>query len=305
MDVTVIVVNYNTARVVLDCVRSALNQVSLTLEVIIVDNASTDGSQRALDTLRIHDNVQLLLNRDNVGFGRANNQAYRQSRGRYIFLLNPDAIFKSSTDLLAMVEFMDRSSQCGLAGTRILKNEAGNESKPFHFYPGEKFLRQKLPPMPGDIAWVLGASMIIRREVYEAIKGFDEDYFLYAEEADLCMRIRQLGFSIEQYREVAVRHIGGVSENTVPKEHVHRKKQAALYLFYKKHYPVDEIQRLVKKDRARALLRLLPLILPKVFSRLSEHQLQRYSKYKAVYETAKAFLRAQLDSRIKPDISVL
>lgn len=297
MDVSVIIVNYNTAAIIRECVNSVLNQVGLSFEIIVVDNASCDDSAAVLSSVQMQCDVDVVLNAENVGFGRANNQAFQRSWGRYIFLLNPDAVLLAPDDLQRLVAFMAAHPRCGLAGTRILKDEVGHESAPARYYPGEKFLHRQLEGLPGDIAWVLGASMIIRREVYVSVQGFDKDYFLYAEEADLCLRIRSRGFAIAQCNEVAVRHIGGISESTAPIEHVQRKKQAGLYLFYKKHYPTKEVVRLVKRDRARALFRLAPLVVQKYCARLSEQQNRRYFKYRAVYETAKAFLRAQADHK--------
>lgn len=305
MDVSIIIVNYNTAGIIRACVDSVLKQVGVEFEIIIVDNASGDRSTTTLASLQSIATIRVLLNHENIGFGRANNQAFQHSRGRYIFLLNPDAVLLAPNDLQRLIAFMDGNPQCGLAGTRILKDVVGQESLPAHFYPGEKSLQHKMQALPGEIAWVLGASMIIRREVYEAVRGFDNDYFLYAEEADLCLRIRLRGFVIAQCEYVAVRHIGGISESTAPIEHVQRKKQAGLYLFYKKHYPLDEALRLAKRDRARAIFRLLPLMVQKLCANLSELQYRRYYKYRAVYETAKAFLRAQAERNAVADFSVL
>lgn len=305
MDVSIIIVNYNTAAIVRECINSVLTQVGLSYEIIVIDNASSDESNVVLTSLQIQGDVDVVLNTENVGFGRANNQAFQRSHGRYIFLLNPDAVLLVSDDLQRLVAFMDANPSCGLAGTRILKGDVGHESAPARYYPGEKFLQRPLERLPGDIAWVLGASMIIRREVYASVQGFDEDYFLYAEEADLCLRIRSRGFAIAQYGEVAVRHIGGISERNSPIELVQRKKQAGLYLFYRKHYAAEEIVRLVKRDRARAIFRLIPLVVQKYCAHLSESQCRRYYKYRAIYQTAKAFLRAEDSGNTAVNVSVL
>jgi GT2 family glycosyltransferase len=305
MDVSIIIVNYNSAEVVQACVDSVLKQIGVEFELIIIDNASSDHSATTLESLQSNTHIQILLNQENIGFGRANNQAFQRCCGRYVFLLNPDAVLLAPDDLQRLVTFMDGNPRCGLAGTRIWKGGAGQENLPVYFYPGEKSLQQKLHALPGKIAWVLGASMIIRREIYESVRGFDEGYFLYAEEADLCLRIRQRGYVIEQCTNVAVRHIGGVSESSAPIEHVQRKKQAGLYLFYKKHYPADEVVRLVRRDRARAMFQLLPLVVQKYCGCLSEPQSRRYHKYRAVYETAKAFLRAEADNKPAVDFNVL
>jgi GT2 family glycosyltransferase len=288
VDASVIIVNYNTGDILADCLRSVLSQTGVSFDVIVIDNASQDNSVTVLESFA--DSIEIILNGENSGFGKANNLAFQRSNGRYIFLLNPDALFTTSADLQNIVAFMDAHTEYGLAGTRLFKSQTQTEGHSFLSYPGQRYLTRSLPSLPGHIAWVLGASMIIRRNVYEQSRGFDEDYFLYGEEADLCLRIRKLGYAIGFCKNVVISHIGGASERSVDIEAIQIKKQRGLHLFYCKHYDPIDVVRLVKRDRRRALLRLALIKAKKMFFQLTERQRKRYCTYKAVFRCSTQFL---------------
>lgn len=285
MDISIIIVNYNTAAIISDCIDSLLKQQNIQAEIIVIDNASTDNS---LDVLRNYgDKIKIIANPENSGFGKANNIAFKTSTGRYIFLLNPDACLTDANALTNLISFMDKHPDCGLAGPRVMKNQ--RITTPQHYYPGEKFLHKGFANLPGKIAWVIGACMIIRREVFAAVSGFDENYFLYAEETDLCLRIRQQGYTIEYFADVAVNHIGGASEKTNPTAAVWRRKQNGMHIFYRKHYPQD-VKRLVTHDLKRAQFKLLLLRLKKIFCKLSLDNEGKLVRYKVIVDTSKEFL---------------
>lgn len=288
MDVSVIIVNYNTADLLAASIDSVLRQSGLSFEIIVIDNASQDRSRA---TIAAYGNrIKTILNAHNVGFGKANNMAFEQSDGRYIYLLNPDAVLQASDGLAKLVGYMDANTSVGIAGSRLIKNGEVREYMPKLHYPGEKYLSKPLEKLPGAFAWILGASLIIRREVYELAKGFDEGFFLYGEEADLCLRVRRLGYSIGYCADVMVEHVGGASERSSDVEVVQRKKQLALNNFYRKHYARDDVVRLLRKSRRRAAVQLLLIAIKKRLFGLDERQSSRLSTYKAIFDSASAFL---------------
>ena len=238
-EVSVIIVNYNTADLVKKCIQSVLMQTDIRFEIIVVDNASADNSVAILQTLQ--HKITLVANRNNVGFGRANNQAFRLSKGRYLFLLNPDAEFTKPHDLYNSIQFMEKNPPYGLIGTQILDSHSNITNSASHHYPRQKQTSANFSHLPGEWATVLGASMLVRRELYQKINGFDEDFFLYAEETDLCLRIRKQGYLIGYLEDVAVKHIGSASERKNPPEEIIRKKKKGKYLFYSKHYPKSDV----------------------------------------------------------------
>jgi N-acetylglucosaminyl-diphospho-decaprenol L-rhamnosyltransferase len=288
VDISVIIVNYQTADLVSTCIDSVLNQTGIHFEIIVVDNASQDHSLTVLENYA--QKITLIKNSSNVGFGRANNLAATRAEGRYIFLLNPDAVLKTRNDLKEMMRFMEEHPHIGLAGTEVLKGDKNKLSAPSTFYPGEKIFKKKFAHLPGNIAWVIGASMMIRREIYTALNGFDEDYFLYGEETDLCLRVRQHGAEIGYNPNVSVAHIGGASEQRSSTEQLWRRKQNGLHLFYQKTYAPHETLKLVKKNLLRAKLRLMMLTLKKCLNLWKKTDLVKYDRYKTVCITSKQFL---------------
>lgn len=288
LDVSILIVNYNTADLIQKCIQSVLDQKNCRFEIIVIDNASHDDSVNVLQTLQ--DKIHFVANKENIGFGRANNQAFHISQGRYLFLLNPDAELTSDHDLYEAVQYMEQNPQCGLFGTKVLDSQLKiTDSASFH-YPRQKQTSADFSHLPGEWATVLGASMFVRRDVYQKVNGFDEDFFLYAEETDLCLRIRQAGYWIGYYEKIAVKHIGGASENKNPPEEVMRKKKKGKYLFYSKHYPKADVLKLVKDDFKHAKFQLFRLGVMKRFWGLNKDQLIRYARHKVSVEVAQDFL---------------
>ncbi len=285
LDVSVLIVNYGSAEVVGEAIASVFAQTGLSLEVIVVDNRSPDHS---LDLLRRLDGIELIESDTNLGFGRANNLAFTRARGRVLHLLNPDARLGDAGALRLALDHLDAHPECGLLGTRLLNPDGSDQWRPRLRYPGQRFA----PPgfdaeLPGEIAWVIGASLVVRREVFQAIGGFDPDYFLYAEETDLCLRVRRAGHTIRFAEEVRVFHHDGWSERAAPRQEVWRRKQDGLLLFYEKAYGREAAVRAVRHELRRARLRLITLGLQR---RLGRADAGKESKYRAVVEAAEAWL---------------
>lgn len=287
MNVSVIIVNYNTAHVVKHCIDSILKQIQVNYEIIVVDNASQDNSLEVLKTY--NDKIKLIASETNLGFGKANNLAFKQSQGYYIFLLNPDAEFIQADALYHMINYMQANPQYGLVGTRVVNQDQSVEELPNYLYPKQHLLKHTALKLCGKIAWVIGASVMLPRDVYLKVNGFDEDFFLYGEDADICFRIREQGWEIGHNITVTVAHIGSASELKTPRYEFYRKKQQALYLFYKKHYAFADYHYLIKRDQRLALIRLI-ILWPQVFILKISSFLVRYVKYQAIYATTKEVL---------------
>lgn len=291
MDVTVIIVTCNSAECVPAAVRAAQAQSGVTLEIVVVDNASHDGTAAALGLLP--GPLQIIENPANVGFGRANNQGFAVSCGRYIYLLNPDAELTGPGDLARLVHAMDGHPQWGMAGSGILSPAGKPESLPALEYPDQRHVRRDFSTLPGRIAWVIGASMIVRRDVYAALGGFDPDFFLYSEETDFCLRLREAGHEIGFVGEVVVRHVGGASERQSDPYDQWRRRMRGLHRFWEKHYAAADVVRLVKRDRLRAGWRAflnggLAAVLP-AGSRAGQKQ----RRYRAIRDASDEFLASK------------
>jgi GT2 family glycosyltransferase len=243
-DLTIVIVNWNTRQLLLDCLASLpAATIGVTSETIVVDNGSTDDSVAAV---REHfPDVRLIVNTANKGFAAANNQAIRASDGRYVLLLNSDTIARPLA-LARLVPFLDRHEDVGVVGPRLL-NRDGSLQPSWAMFPrlwtelvGRKLrLRRPYRTIDGSRAyatdWIDGACMAVRREMLDSVGLLDESYFMYTEEVDWCYRIRRAGWQICYYPDAEVVHFGGQSSKRAA-----TRMKAELYLsklrFFGKHY---------------------------------------------------------------------
>jgi N-acetylglucosaminyl-diphospho-decaprenol L-rhamnosyltransferase len=256
-DVSVIVVNFNTAHL-LDRMFAALEagRGELKVQVIAVDNASSDNS---VEVLRAQfPDVELIVNPSNVGFARANNQALPRIRGRYVLLLNTDA-FVSADTLPKTVSYMDAHPRCGVLGVKLVGEDGSLQPSCRYFptpwnvflastglqclFPGTRLVDD----MKWDHAsvrecdWVPGCYYLVRREVIDSVGLFDPRYFLYCEEVDHCRAVRNAGWSVVYYPFTQVVHIGGESAATQgPLNHASRQisplQIESELLYFRKHH---------------------------------------------------------------------
>ena len=254
-DLGVIIVNYNTAHLLDRCI-SNLREASrgLSVRVVIVDNASRDGSAEFIRE-RLPD-CKLIANSDNVGFGRANNQALEFSKAPFVLLLNADAYMFPDT-LHKCLAHMRSQSQCGVLGVRLVgEADIGYYTGRDFPNPWKSFLRHsgflRTPPregLPHDVPpaggawpcdWVVGCFYMIRREVLDRVGLFDPRYFLYFEEVDHCRAVRQAGWTVECLAGARVIHVGGGSAESEGELSATGRQISALQieselLYYRKH----------------------------------------------------------------------
>jgi GT2 family glycosyltransferase len=286
MDISVIVVTYNSANQIATCLQSVLKQTGVTFEVVVVDNASADTTLAQLENFK----VRAIASQENTGFGRGNNLGFAAARGRYIYLLNPDARLVEKNCLAELCRRMDANPRWGMAGTLIRSADGKSTSLPSAIYPGARHVRRDFSKLPGKIAWILGASMVIRRELYEKLGGFDPGFFLYSEETDFCLRLRELGFEIGYIPEIVVEHVGGASEDSRDPYDVAARKLKGLLRFRQKHYPPDDCASLARRDLRRARFRM---IWNGLLARLQPPRSpawQKHRNYRAVWEVSRDFL---------------
>ena len=227
MDVSVIIVNYNTGHLLPEVVGALrAGQNADQLQIIVVDNASRDMSRQILrDQLA---DCEVIENSVNVGFGRANNQALASARGRYVLLLNTDAFIAGDT-LRKTVAYMDFEPQCGVLGVKLVGREGALQPScryfpsPWsvflsrtglsRFFPGTRLVDN----MDWDHAsvrecdWVPGCYYLVRKEVIDRVGLFDPRFFLYYEEVDHCRAVKAAGWKVMYYPDTTVVHIGGES----------------------------------------------------------------------------------------------
>ncbi len=272
--VSIVVVSYNTRQMTLDCLASVFAETREPFELIVIDNASTDGSAEAIAAAwpQGTPGFSVLAETRNHGFAGANNIAARHARGEYILLLNPDTVVLDGA-IDRLLAFARRTPAAQIWGGRTLN--ADRSLNPSSCW-GEQtlwsvfcratgltglFPRSELfnPEAYGGwqrdgeraVGMVSGCFFLLPRRLWEQLGGFDLSYFMYGEEADLCLRARRLGAQPRITPEATVIHYGGASE-TVRTDKMVRLLKAKITLV-DRHFPAWQ------RAPGRALLMLWPL----------------------------------------------
>lgn len=280
IDVSVIVVNWNTRQLLRDCIDSILRYADdYAVEIVVVDNHSSDGS---VEMVREHyPAVHLIANAENTGFARANNQGVRAASGRYVLLLNSDAMLTAGA-FGSLMRLAESNPKIGMVGARLV-NADGSFQASFTRIPtlmqellilsgvGRLLYGRYYPSYgpeveagPQPAGYVEGACMLAPRHAYLEVGGLDEGYFMYAEDVDLCYAMQRHGWQVWYQPEAKVIHLGSASsKNRKP------QREADLYRsrvrFFRKNYG-DTAAMLLKaiiffftmmKMAAHRLLRLL------------------------------------------------
>lgn len=267
MDLSIVIVSYNTRELLADCLDSLKPAAkNITTEIFVVDNHSSDGTDEMVK--KIFPQVSLIANSKNLGFSKANNQALKKAKGKYILILNPDTKVLPNT-LKKMTDFMDQNVNVGIATCRV--ELANGQLDPdchrlfptpwrafCHFlslskiFKGSKLFDQYRmgyldPNQQSPIDACMGAFMMIRPKVLKDIGLFDEDFFFYGEDLDLCYRAKEKGYQIVYTPITKIIHLrgaaSGIKQSTaaLTKATPESKRRAllestrAMGLFYKKH----------------------------------------------------------------------
>jgi N-acetylglucosaminyl-diphospho-decaprenol L-rhamnosyltransferase len=261
-DLSILVVTYNSHPLVATLLNGLGRQIDgLNAEVVLVDNASHDGTADAV--AEHHPWVRLIRSAQNLGFAAGNNLAARHAQGRVLLLLNPDAL-PARGCVARGLALMDSDPGVGLAGARLLADDGATQPSARMFptlmqeaivlsglaarFPGSRWFGRldrtwADPARAARVDWVPGAFALVRHELFDRLGGFDERFFLYYEEVDLCRRIRAAGLRVQYWPELRVHHIGGVSARTVAGATVARSgSQLTLWrarsglLYYRKNH---------------------------------------------------------------------
>lgn len=231
MSVTIIIVNWNTVDYLRDCLASIKENV-LNPQVIVVDNGSKDQSRAMVK--KHFPEVHLINSGANIGFGRANNLALPYVKTEYIMFLNPDTrILKGSVD--KMLTFMKTQPHVGLLGPKMLNIDNSVQQVGSQWYHNPltklieilflteetekkyaKLLRVKDPDTNGYVKKIFGGCFLVRKSIIDKIGCFDERFFMYCEDVDLCRRIRKAGWEIYYLSDAVILHVGhGADKHTI------------------------------------------------------------------------------------------
>lgn len=258
MRIAVVIVNYNVKDLLVSCLASLQASLAgISSEIIVVDNDSTDGSIDYAEPM--FPGVRFIRLGNNLGFGRANNIGFREALEKgaeYILCLNPDTLISEDT-MRVMLDYMDAQPEVGLAGCKLLNADGTFQLACRRGFPTpwasfcKVFGLQALFPKSPRFAQynqtfrsedetyfvdaVMGAFMFIRKEALEQIGGFDEDFFMYGEDLDLCFRIQQNGWKITYLHTTSIIHYKGESTRRSAINEV-KHFYEAMEIFARKHY---------------------------------------------------------------------
>ena len=229
-------------QICLESVEAAI--ANLDAEIIVVDNNSSDNSCKIVK--QYFPKVQLIENLENSGFSKGNNLGVAKAKGKYVCILNPDTVVAEDT-FVKVIAFAEQQANIGIVGCRLIDGK-GNflpESKrnvpkvgvAFQKMMGNatKYYANHISELnSGKVDVLVGAFMLLKRDVYHTVNGFDEDYFMYGEDIDISYKALKAGFDNYYYGETGIIHYKG--ESTLKDKTYAKRFYGAMQLFYKKHF---------------------------------------------------------------------
>jgi GT2 family glycosyltransferase len=247
---SIIILNYNVCHFLELCLKSVQKAIlTINAEIIVIDNNSDDGSCEMVEHL--FPEVILIKNSENFGFSKGNNIAVSQANGEYLCILNPDTVVAENT-FLKLLDFTENKNKLGIVGCKLI-NGSGvflPESKrniPYVNAAIKKMLGNSKMYYAnhlnqndiGEVDILVGAFMLLKRELFNSVQGFDEDYFMYGEDIDLSYKVLNAGYHNYYYGETSVIHFKG--ESSLKDKFYARKFYGAMQIFYEKHFKINRL----------------------------------------------------------------
>ncbi|MEZ7505846.1 glycosyltransferase family 2 protein [Flavobacterium sp. Arc2] len=227
MEVSIIIVSYNCKSFVFECIDSIKKLTELiTYEVIVVDNNSSDGIED--DVVIRYPDILFFKNDYNGGFGYANNIGLAHAKGKYVFFLNPDTLLLNNV-CQTLYDYLELNNNVAALGCRVYDENLNNQMSYGKFPSVIQYLLEVFPvkwvsdnyknkissegylteDLDLDVEFISGADLFVRKSVLDHIGGFDENFFLFFEEVDLCMRIKNAGYQIRITSQAKLIHLMG------------------------------------------------------------------------------------------------
>lgn len=245
MKLSVVILNYNVRYFLELCLRSVEQAVkTIEAEIIVVDNNSPDDSCAMVKQL--FPNVKLIENKENHGFSKGNNIGVAQAKGEYLCILNPDTVVAEDT-FSKVLDFTESHTNLGIVGCQLVDGRGKFLPESKRHIPTPKVALQKLignsknyyttslkPDDIGKTEILVGAFMLLKRDIYNEVNGLDEDYFMYGEDVDLSYKVLKAGYDNYYFGETSVIHYKG--ESTLRDKVYAQRFYGAMEIFYKKHF---------------------------------------------------------------------
>ncbi len=247
MIISIIILNYKTKEFTLSLLDSLFKNYKKEIEenkieIILADNASGDDSIASFKKSKHFLKIKIIENKENFGFSKGNNIAAKEASGTYLLFLNSDTKVMDK-GFLKMTDFLDKNNNIGILGGKLNNENGSRQASCAKFYTPfnlllmllglERFgLLRESPSEIKQVDWVSGACLMIKRSLFEKLKGFDESFFMYIEDMELCFRAKQAGFLTYFYEDIKLIHKNLGSSN---KNFAILNIYKGLLYFYKKH----------------------------------------------------------------------
>ncbi|MHA1832263.1 MAG: glycosyltransferase family 2 protein [Candidatus Helarchaeota archaeon] len=322
IDLSIIIVNYNTKLLLKDCLNS-IKKILLDIkyEIFVVDNASSDGSVEMLE--KEFNDVNLIKNEKNVGFSRANNQAINNCSGKYILFLNSDTRIEDK-NFVEIIKYMESNPKVGAICPKLVY-ENGTTQHAVSSFPnalmyflrfygiGKLFRSQKIRMIIAKYSGCFiskrfkamliphkennnivkadklsGACLILRKEVVSSVGTFDENFFLYVEDVDLCKRIKNAGWENIYFPKVEVIHLAEKSSGKMFRK-INPEAYKSIYYYLKKHHTKNYFIFIKALIISALILKLIILTILRIFNLFTKK-----SKYYELYFGYKKIIKLSL-----------
>ena len=245
---SIVILTFNTKDLTCECLKSIFQQYEKELqsggfEIILIDNASKDETIKEVSNLKIP-NIKIIKNKDNLGFSKGNNVGVKNATGEFVLFLNSDTEVKDK-GILKMGEFLDDNKHIAILGGKLENANGSSQASAGKFYSifnlflmligGERLgLLKSSPVRISKVDWVSGACMMVKRETFEKIGGFEEKLFMYMEDQELCFRAKKAGYLTYYYPFLSLLHKErGSSNRTFAIIHIYE----GILHFYSKYKP--------------------------------------------------------------------
>lgn len=279
MKLSVCIVSWNTKDLLKKCLASIYKYPpKCEFEVFVADNASADGTASMVRTE--FPQVILIQNTENIGFAAANNREFELAKGRYLLILNPDTeIFGGSIDVL--VDFLDTNADAGVVAPKLLNSDGSLQRScmgfptvgamamrqlfleallPFNPYTKKYLMSDFKYDMLTEVDQPMGACLLIRKEIIDRIGPFDNGYYMFFDEVDLCFRIKKAGWKIFFDPSSSVMHHGGTAVKKWSPVKLSKVWTTSRNYYFKKHYGRPALIGLYAADTIRIILMTLLIL---------------------------------------------
>jgi GT2 family glycosyltransferase len=239
-ELSVSIVNTNARDLLLACLESLRGEDT---EVVVLDNASEDGSAEAVRSR--FPEVRVIAQRHRAGFSANHNTVIRETTGRYVYVLNEDTT-ADDWGFGRIENYLERNTRVAALGPGLVYPDGRHQDSAWRFPTpavaalgvltlGRAGVNQSTGEHPRPVDWVMGAAMVLRREALDEVGLFDEEFFLYSEEVDLCLRLRRAGWEVEYFPEVTVVHHESRFSSEIPERRINEMWRSR-HRYWRKHH---------------------------------------------------------------------